>query len=571
MDRNPPDTHASLDSNGHAEIAFLRERVRAAALPDDVQASAELELARLERLPVASIEYGLVRSYFDWLLALPWDRRTEDQLDVKATRHHLDAGHFGLDHAKEEIAHHLAAMKLRGDGLAPTLCLVGPAGSGKTSLGHSIARLLGRQLVRVSLRTTADESDILGQRHTLADAMPGKIMRGIRRAGVRNPVFIVEEIDRLGTRGHGDVAAALFEALDPKARSRFTDHYLDVPFDLSEVLFITTAGLFEQVPETVADCLEPVFLPGYVQEEKCQIARQYLLPREREKCGLSEDQFDVDDFAITQLVAATSSEAGVSALKSRLGAMTRRAALAVAGGEGPVRLVAEDLPRWTELTGGDVTEQSPEVGLARALVITRGGAAVSYIEVTRVPGRAEMTLTGPQSEQRRELVQTALTIVRASAKRYDIDPKLIEATHLHVHFHDELAQSDLSSVGLAIVAALMSAFTGKPVRADVGLTGNISLRGRLRNVPSVVGKVLAARRSELSHVVIPSDSTGALERLPDYVRDAVQVHGVTTVEEALDLALLQIIVPKPEDASAIGLLQSDIPPNGQSQQNAGGG
>jgi ATP-dependent Lon protease len=560
--RQTSDPDVNGASNHRADIPFLRERARAADLPDAALTAAEHELTRLERLPVTSGEYGLTRAYLDWLLALPWTSRTDDRLDIKAARHQLEEGHFGLEAAKEQIINHLAVMRLRGDGRSPVLCIVGPPGSGKTSLGHSIARVLGRTLVRISLRGICDEMEISGQRRTSLDALPGKIMRGIRTSGVKNPVFMLEQIDRLGRGGRGDVQAALFEALEPKLRARFTDQYLDLPFDLSETFFIVTAHLFEAVPESLRDCLEPVTLPGYVQEEKYEIARHYLLPRERERSGLSAKQFDIDEWALKELSRGGPGEAGLNGLQERIAELARQVAGEIAGrGRRSVRI---DKSALAERLATPITEtgmaSNPEVGVAKAAVITPAGAVISNVEVTRVDGRPELTLTGPQSHRMRELVQTALTILRARAKRFDLQIEVFDTCHLHLHFHDELAQSDLASVGVSTVAALTSAFTGKPIRADLALTGGLSLRGRLRRVPGIIDKVLAARRLELAHLVIPRAQSPELERLPGYVLKAVNIHPVETVDEALELSLLQIIVPKPEETSAIEMFQAK-PPN----------
>lgn len=540
----------------HAEVAFLRERVRAAGLPELAQSRAEMELSRMERVPVSSFEYGLTRSYFDWLLALPWNHESTDQLDLATSRRQLDSGHFGLEFVKEQVVDRFAVMKTRGDGSAPVLAFIGPAGTGKTSLGHAIARTLGRKLVRVNVRGIADEAEILGQRRAAPDALPGRIMRALRSAGTCNPVLVIEEADKLGRGGRGDVVAALVEALDSKLRSRFTDHFLDVPFDLSKVFFIVTAHAQESVNESLSECCEALFLPGYVQEEKLEIAKTYLLPHEREKCGLTANQFELTEFELKELVRRTPAEAGVSRLKQQIADRARKAA----------RAVAEGLPTGAGSTLGTARvsaqtsgELRPEVGVARALILSPEGATVTAIEVSHIPGQPDLTLTGPQSERLRELVWSALTILRARAQKYDLDAETFDRARLHVHVHDLLVPGDLLSLGLPMVAALISAFTGKPIRGDVGLTGGISLRGELRAVPGAVDKVLAARRRELAMAVVPMEVASYLERLPGYVRDAIRIHPVATVDEALDLSMLQIIVPKPEEASAIGMFKTGKP------------
>jgi len=551
-----------------AELSFLRDRMRAADLPEDALAAAEHELLRLEKLSPRSPEYSLARSFFDWLLALPWHARTRDRLDVKAARRTLDLGHFGLDIAKEEITDFLAVMQMRADGRAPALCFVGPAGAGKTSLGCAVARALDRRVVRISVRGIRDETEILGQRRTWPDALPGRIIHAIRSAGVKNPVIMIEEIDRLGPRGHGDVQAALFEALDLKVRSRFTDHFLDLPFDLSEVFFIATANLLEAVPEMLRDCFNPISLPGYVQEEKVKITKRFLIPRERERCGLGPEEFDVAEVALKEMVRAYSREAGVGRLQEQVALLARKAAGELAAGN--AKEVYVDSPRLAEwlghpLPGADSRRRGPEVGTAQALVIASDGGMVSPVEATRISGHGNVTITGPAGERLREHIQKALTILRARAKKFDLDLAAFDTSHLHVHIPDAPAAGDLAALDLALVASLVSTYTSKPIRADLALTGALSLSGQVRPVGGIVDKILAARRAEIEHVVIPAECAPELEKLPDYVRDAIKVHPVQTVDEALDWAVMQIILPKPEEASAIGLFRKEPP--GKSPNN----
>jgi ATP-dependent Lon protease len=561
MDRTQVEgrTHASEGSGGlHAEVAFLRERVRAAGLPDEVSSRAEMELSRMERVAISSFEYGLTRSYFDWLLALPWNHESTDRLELAQARRELDAGHLGLEYVKEQILDRFAVMSTRGDGRAPVLALIGSVGTGKTSLGHAIARALGRKLVRVNVRDLADEAEVLGHRRATPDALPGRILRALRTAGTCNPVLIIEEADKLSTGGHGDVAAALVEALDSKLRSRFTDRFLDVPFDLSRVFFIVTANARESLSESLAECCDPLYLPGYVQEEKLKIAQSVILPHERNRCGLSADQFDLNEFELKELVQRTAAEAGVGQLKLAIAERARKAARVVAEGGGAPRAHVDqggNGHHWTDHRH----ELRPQVGVARALVLSPEGATVTSIEVSRIPGQPDLTLTGPQNERLRELVWSALTILRARAAKYDLDAQTFDRARLHVHVHDLLVPGDLLSLGLPMVAALISAFTDKPVRGDVGLSGGIALGGGLRDVPGATSKVLAARRLELAMAVLPMESAGMVERLPDYVRNAIRIAPVATVDEALDLSLLQIIVPKPEEASAIGMFKPGKP------------
>jgi ATP-dependent Lon protease len=353
------------------------------------------------------------------------------------------------------------------------------------------------------------------------------------------------------------VAAALVEALDGKLRSRFTDHFLDVPFDLSKVFFIVTANAREALSENLAECCDPLYLPGYVQEEKLKIAQSVLLPHERERCGLTAEQFDMNEFELKELVQRTAAEAGVGQLKQAIAERSRKAARVVA--EGGRRESAQDRGDNGHHAATQRNELRPQVGVARAMVLSPEGATVTAIEVSRIPGEPDLTLTGPQSERLRELVWSALTILRARAPRYDLDAETFDRARLHVHVHDLLVPGDLLSLGLPMVAALISAFTDKPVRGDVGLSGGIALNGGLRDVPGATSKVLAARRRELAVAVLPMESAGMVDRLPEYVRAAMTIQPVATVDEALDLALLQIIVPKPEEASAIGMFKPGKP------------
>ena len=538
----------------HAEVAFLRERVRAAGLPEEVASRAEMELSRMERVSVSSLEYGLTRSYFDWLLALPWNHETTDRLDLAEAQRELDAGHLGLEFVKEQILDRFAVMKSQADGRAPVLALFGAVGTGKTSLGHAVARALGRRLVRVNVRGLADEAEILGQRRAVPEALPGRILRALRTAGTCNPVLVIEDADKLGSGGRGDVVAALVEALDSRLRGRFTDHFLDVPFDLSKVFFIVTANSRESMNESLAECCDPLYLPGYVQEEKLQIAKSFLLPHERERCGLVAGQFDINEFELKELVRLTAAEAGVGQLKQAIAERARKASRAVADGGGPGKATTAKSDSRHE-AAGHRNELRPEVGVARALVLSPEGATVTAIEVSRIPGEPDLTLTGPQSERLRELVWSALTILRARAQKFDLEAKDFDRARLHVHVHNLLVPGDLVSLGLPVVAALISAFTDKPIRGDVGLTGGIALSGALRDVPGAVDKVLAARRREMAMAIVPMESAGLVDRLPTYVREAIRIQPVATVDEALDLCMLQIIVPKPEEASAISLFK----------------
>lgn len=546
------------DLQGTAEVAFLHQRIRAADLPEHALAAAEYEIQRLGNLTSASPQYGVSRVYLDWLLALPWHARTEDDLQIDRVRKRLDSGHHGLEFAKAQILDFVGAMKLRGGGYAPALCFVGPHGAGKTSLGHSIARALGRKFVSVSLAGVNDEAEVLGRRRTWLDALPGRVMRAMRTAGVNNPVFMLEGIDEFSAGGKGDLTASLAEVIDSKLRARFTDHYLDLPFDLTEVLFIATAHLEEAIPEALRESVDMIRLPGYVPEEKYEIARGYLIPRERERYGLEAAGFDLDEWSLRKLIGQYTSEAGVRELQERISALVRRAAYQIADGECTRVQAGESY--LAELFGppsqsGESAHRRPEVGAAQTLMIASEGGTVSVVEVTRIRGAGEVTVTGPVDDTVRECVLTVLTSIRARAERFDLKPEVFDQTHLHVHFNAAPAPSDMASHSLAIAAALVSAYTGKPVRFDLALTGGLSLRGKVLPVDGLVDKILAARRAEIQHVVFPAENAAEIQKLPKYVRDAMEFHPVQTVDRVLELATLQIIVPKPEETSAIEMFQ----------------
>jgi len=566
-----PQTSAMSERSGNggeaAALSFLRQRIRSAELPEYVMAAAEYELQRIGSSVPMSPEYGLARGYIDWLLALPWRQRSDDRLDVRRVQAELDAGHYGLDAVKAQILDFVGVMARRKDGQAPALCFVGPVGAGKTSLGHSIARALDRKFVSMSVAGVRDEAELDGRRRTWPDALPGRVIRAIRNAGTRNPVFVIEGIDRLDAEGRAGLSAVLYEVLDLKARARFTDHYLDLPFDLREAMFIATANLEEAIPEVLRECVEVIHLPGYVQEEKLAIAREYLLPRERERSGLTEAEFDIDEWALKSLIGEYTVEAGVRHLQRRIATLARHAAGAITAGKISTWRVgrAELAECFGPSAGSDDAVPPPEVGAARNLLVSADGGIVSVVEVTRIRGAGQITMTGPVDERMREHVLTALTAVRARAERYDLDPNVFDETQLHVHFNQAPAASDIASEGLAIAAALVSTYTGKPIRFDLTLTGGLSLRGRVLPVSGIVDKVLAARRADIRHIVIPRENQADLQQLPAYVTSAMQFHPVETVDQALELAMLQIIVPKPEETSAIEMFKKgkpDKPANG---------
>ena len=538
------------------EIEELRNRIEAAGMPEAVQKEALRELDRLSKMPVAAAEYTVSRTYLDWLVAVPWNVRTEGTIELARTKTTLDEEHSGLEKAKDRILEYLAVRKLNPDVKGPILCFVGPPGVGKTSLAKGIADSLDRKFVRVSLGGMRDEAEIRGHRRTYIGALPGQIIRGLRRAESKNPVFILDEIDKLGMDFRGDPASALLEVLDPEQNNTFRDHYLDVPFDLSEVLFITTANVLDPIPPALRDRMEVLELPGYTEDEKLVIATEHLLDRQIGNHGLTADEIRFTEDALRTLVHGYTREAGVRNLEREIGALCRKVARRRAeGDESPVEIGAETV---VEMLGApkfldeEVAERTRRPGVAIGLAWTPVGGDVLFVEATRMAGSGSLTLTGQLGDVMKESARTALSWLRANAARYDVDPAFYGEAEVHVHVPSGAIPKDGPSAGVTMVAAIISELSGRPVRGDLAMTGEITLSGLVLPVGGVKEKVLAARRLGIFDVVLPQrNEKHVKEDLTDELRREINVHYVSTIDEVLELVLNPAAPapPRPEDSA----------------------
>ncbi len=523
-----------------AEIEELEKAIAEAGMPEEVEEHARKELRRLERLPEAAAEYGMLRTYLEWLTELPWAKLDEEVIDIPKARRILDEDHFDLDKVKTRILEYLAVRKLNPEGKGPILCLVGPPGVGKTSLGQSIARATGRRFVRLSLGGVHDEAEIRGHRRTYIGALPGNIIQAIRKAGSRNPVLMLDEIDKLGASLHGDPASALLEVLDPEQNSSFRDNYLGVPFDLSKVLFIATANIADGIPGPLRDRMEVIELPGYTEDEKLEIAKRYLLPRQLRQNGLEPEQFAIGDEAIRTIIRRYTREAGCRDLERRIGAVIRRAAVQIA--EGRAERVTVDAADLAEILGppkfeDEVAMRTSVPGVATGLAWTPFGGEILFIEATRVPGKGNLILTGQLGEVMKESATAAVTLVKARAERLGIDPTLFEKSDLHIHVPAGAVPKDGPSAGIAIFTAITSLLTGRTVRPDVAMTGEISLRGLVLPVGGIKEKALAALRAGIRTVLLPARNRKDLAEIPEGARDRLEFVWLETVDDALAAAL----------------------------------
>jgi ATP-dependent Lon protease len=507
-------------------------------------------------MPPQAAEYSVIKTYLDWLLELPWNVLSEDQLDTNHARAVLDEDHYDLQEVKDRIIEYLGVRKLvkeRGvqtetgeeanasEAMGAILCFAGPPGVGKTSLGQSIARALGRKFTRMSLGGMRDEAEIRGHRRTYIGAMPGRIIQAIKRAGSRNPVFMLDEVDKIGNDWRGDPSSALLEVLDPAQNHIFRDHYLDVDFDLSDVIFITTANQLETIPPPLRDRMEIIQLDGYTEYEKIRIAQSYLVPRQVKVNGLREEEITFTEEALNKIVQDYTREAGVRTLERQIGAICRKSAVRVASGELihieiTPEIVREYLKR--ERFESESSESIEIPGIATGLSVTAVGGDILFIEATRMKGKGELTLTGQLGDVMRESAQIAHSYVRSKANQLGVDPKLFEETDVHVHVPAGAIPKDGPSAGVTILMAMASLFSGRPVRSDVGMTGEVTLRGRMLPVGGIKMKVLAAHRAGLKTVILPKRNERDLEELPDDVRTTMRFVPVERIEEALEVALL---------------------------------
>jgi ATP-dependent Lon protease len=534
-----------------AEAEMMRDRLAAADLPDDVRTEAERELKRMEKLPQAAPDYHVIRTYLEYILELPWRKSSEDKLDLVEARRILDEDHYGLEDIKERILEFLAVIKLRPDARSPILCFVGPPGVGKTSLGRSIARALGRQFERLSLGGVRDEAELRGHRRTYIGAMPGRIIQSIRRAGVNNPVMMLDEIDKLGADYRGDPAAALLEILDPQQNSTFRDHYIDLAFDLSKVFFIATANQLAPIPPPLRDRMEIIALAGYSDREKLHIALQYLVPRQVTENGLNPEQFDITDAAIQLIAVRYTREAGVRQLERTIGSVVRKAALKIAQGETEHVTVDEaDVKSYLGAPRFYPEEARKELptGVATGMAWTEMGGEVLFIEATLLPGGSGLTITGQIGEVMQESARAARSYLWSHAQEFGIEPEMFKGYGVHLHVPAGAIPKDGPSAGVTITSALASLYTGRRVRPDTSMTGEITLSGLVFPVGGIKEKVLAAYRAGIRRIILPGRNEADLEDIPEDVRRELEVVPVSRIGEVVDAALETIVTTPPPPA-----------------------
>jgi ATP-dependent Lon protease len=528
------------DEGNSAEIAELSKAIADAKMPEEVEKHARQELKRLERMPEAAAEYSMVRGYLEWLIELPWSVTTESEIDINRARKILDEDHYGLDKIKRRILEYLAVRKLRPDGKSPILCFVGPPGVGKTSLGQSIARAMGRKFIRISLGGVHDEAEIRGHRRTYIGAMPGNIIQAIRKAGTKNPVFMLDEMDKLGTGFHGDPASALLEVLDPEQNSTFRDNYLGVPFNLSQVMFIGTANILDTIPGPLRDRMEVIQLPGYTDEEKLQIARRYLVKRQLEANGLTAEQCEITDNALLTIIRDYTREAGVRNLEREIGAVFRRAAMRIA--EGAIQNIKVDAADLPEILGArrfesEVAMRTSVPGVATGLAWTPVGGDILFVETSRAPGNGRLILTGQLGDVMKESAQAALSLVKSRAAEFGVNEDAFNKYDIHIHVPAGAIPKDGPSAGVAIFTALASLLSGKPIRNDTAMTGEISLRGLVLPVGGIKEKVLAAARADIKTVLLPARNQRDVEDVPQTVRKQLRFVWIEKVDQAIESAL----------------------------------
>jgi len=525
------------------ETRSLRAKIEQAKLPDDARKAANQELDRMQQTPPAAAEYGVSRNYLDWILALPWQQETEDKLNLKAAEKILNEQHFGLEKVKDRLLEFLAVLQRRKEIKGPILCLVGPPGVGKTSLGKSVADALGRKFARISLGGMRDEAEIRGHRRTYVGALPGRILQTLRRVESRNPVILLDELDKVGADVRGDPASALLEVLDPAQNHTFTDHYLDLPFDLSRVLFIATANWLDPIHVALRDRLEVIELPSYTETEKLQIAKRYLVPRQLEEHGLTRSDVKISDTALRELIREYTREAGVRQLEREIAALARKAARKIVANNGTATVIKLEAKDVKEFLGhakfvAESAEKISEIGIATGLAWTPVGGDMLFIEATRMRGRGGLILTGSLGEVMKESAQTAVSYLRSQAKKLDLDFDDYGKHDLHIHVPAGATPKDGPSAGVTICAALASLMSKRRVRSDVAMSGEISLRGRVLRVGGIKEKVIAAARFGVKQVILPEGNRADWEDVPAEVRAKLKVHFVKQIAEVLPLALV---------------------------------
>ncbi len=555
-----------------SEANDLRARLHEKALPPDIATRVRKEIDRLENTPPQSAEIAVLRSYIDWVLALPWTERTDDSFSIEATRRVLDEDHYGLEGIKERIIDFLAVRQLRqrraslggrvnSESQGQILCFIGPPGVGKTSLGHSIARALGRKFARISLGGVHDEAEIRGHRRTYVGALPGRIIQSMKTVGVRNPVFLLDEVDKLSAEYKGDPAAALLEVLDPEQNKMFTDHYLEVPFDLSEVFFICTGNVKYQIPRALADRMDIIDLPGYMLEEKINIGSRHLLPKVVAEHGLVPDQLKVPQSVMQHIVTGYTREAGVRNLERQLATICRKAARRII--EKPdahLRLTNHSLEQYLGAPRYSDSPATPtmQVGVAMGMAVTEMGGILLPVEVATMVGKGDLIITGQLGDVMRESAVAALSYIRSRAEELQIDPNFLDTTDLHIHMPENALPKDGPSAGITIATALISAMTGRHIRAGLAMTGEITLRGRVLGIGGLKEKVLAANAANISHLLIPSENKKDLAEIPPKVRQRIHFTMVDTMEQVIDAALLDVPT-EPESRRQDEVQKSQLP------------
>jgi ATP-dependent Lon protease len=522
------------------EIEELRQKIKEVRMPEEIEKEANKELDRLERIPPAAAEYTVARTYLDWLIDIPWSKSTEDNLDIAVAQQVLDEDHYNLEKVKKRILEYLAVRKLKSDMKGPILCFVGPPGTGKTSLGKSIARALGRKFIRISLGGVRDEAEIRGHRRTYVGALPGRIIQGIRKCGSNNPVFMLDEVDKLVMDFHGDPSSALLEVLDPEQNFSFSDHYLEVPFDLSKVMFITTANFLDPVPPALKDRMEVLDLLGYIEDEKLMIAKKYLVPRQMEAHGLTNGMIAFTDESIRKIIQDYTREAGLRNLEREIASICRAVAKEVAEGKDQKVTVAPEMIH--SFLGPikfrpEVAERTSEPGVATGLAWTPTGGDIIFIEATKMKGRQNLLLTGQLGDVMKESAQAALSYVRSKAIELGIPEDFFDSNDIHLHVPAGAIPKDGPSAGVAMFTALVSLFMGIPVKSDLAMTGEITLRGRVLPVGGIKEKVLAAMRAGIKTVILPKENGNNLEEIPLQVKEGMRFILVEKMDEVLTNAL----------------------------------
>ena len=522
------------------EVNELKEKIAKAQMPKEVNQVAEKELDRLSKMPPSAAEYTVSRTYLDWLIDLPWSAATEDNLDIDAAQKVLDEDHYDLEKVKKRILEYLAVRKLKPDMKGPILCFVGPPGTGKTSLGKSIARALGRKFIRMSLGGVRDEAEIRGHRRTYVGALPGRVIQGIKKAGSHNPVFMLDEVDKIGADFRGDPSAALLEVLDPEQNFSFSDNYLEVPFDLSHVMFITTANVLDTIPPPLRDRMEVLDLTGYTDEEKLMIAKKYLIPRQLEAHGLKEDNLSFEDDALKTVISGYTREAGLRNLEREIATICRGVAKDYAQGKQEEVTITAEMVRsflGPKKFFSDIAERTSVPGVATGLAWTSTGGDILFIEATKMKGNKSLTLTGSLGDVMKESAQAALSYIRSKAKDLNIPEDFFENNDIHLHVPAGAIPKDGPSAGVTMYTALSSLLTGKSVRSDIAMTGEITLRGAVLPVGGIKEKILAARRAGITKVILPRKNENNLEEIPESIKNGMEFYLVDTMDDVIEKAL----------------------------------